>query len=100
MQYAVWCRTGSHSFPGPSLHEHATGIVPDLSDLHEWGCRVWVRIEGRRKLEPQADEGRFVGYSTVSKGALVYWPGKRSITVEHNIAWDDSTPVSATEVSQ
>ncbi|KAA1473664.1 copia protein, partial [Dentipellis sp. KUC8613] len=70
MQYAVWVwnRTGSRSLPGAAPIERATGVVPDLTNLHEWGCRVWVRVEDRRKLEPQADEGRFVGYSSASKG--------------------------------
>ena len=40
------------------------------------------------KLDAQAKVGRFVGYDTESKGYHVYWPGKRSVTVEQNVIFN------------
>ncbi|ETW76371.1 hypothetical protein HETIRDRAFT_118720 [Heterobasidion irregulare TC 32-1] len=71
-------------------YEKVHGTKPDLGGLHKWGCRVWVKIEGRSKLDAQADKGRFVGYSAESKGILVYWPTKQKVSVECNVRWDDS----------
>ena len=31
---------------------------PDLSDLPEWGAKVWVLKEEHGKLDAKADEGR------------------------------------------
>ncbi|TFY77317.1 hypothetical protein EWM64_g6694, partial [Hericium alpestre] len=92
MQHAVWLwnRTGGQVTGDTTPHEHVTGEKPDLSSLHEWGCKVWVRMENQRKLDLRADEGRFVGYTTDSKGIIVYWPKRRMTTVERNVVWDDS----------
>ena len=92
MSHAVWLwnRTGLRSLAGTTPYEKVHSTKPDLSNLHEWGCRVWVKIEGRSKLNAQADEGRFVGHSAESKGILVYWPMKQRISVECNVHWDDS----------
>ncbi|THH04537.1 hypothetical protein EW146_g10150, partial [Bondarzewia mesenterica] len=86
----LWNRTGTRTMPGTTPYEKVHGQKPDLNNLHEWGCKVWVKIEGRNKLEAQADKGCFVGYSAESKGVLVYWPAKRRIGVERNIIWDDA----------
>lgn len=49
----------------------ATGVRPDLRDIHAWGTKGYVRVEGRSKLEPQADPVFFVGYDHQSKGYRV-----------------------------
>ncbi|KDQ10185.1 hypothetical protein BOTBODRAFT_89046, partial [Botryobasidium botryosum FD-172 SS1] len=54
--------------------EIATGEKPNLAQLPEFGCVVWVKIEGWGKLEACADEGRWVGFDGESKGHRVYWP--------------------------
>ena len=51
---------------------------------------MWVKIEGRSRLDVQADKGHFVGHSAESKGILVYWPMKWRISVKRNVCWDDS----------
>ncbi|KAF8575077.1 hypothetical protein K439DRAFT_1370798 [Ramaria rubella] len=63
---------------------------PDLSDLPEWGTKVFVLKESSGKLEAKADKGRWVGYSDESKGHRIYWPGKHCVTVEHNMTFDSS----------
>ena len=61
-----------HTLESTTLYEKVHGTKPDLGGLHEWGCRVWVKIKGQSKLNMQADKGCFIGYSAESKGILVY----------------------------
>ncbi|TFY73928.1 hypothetical protein EWM64_g10085 [Hericium alpestre] len=70
MQHAVWLwnRTGGKITGYRTPFKRVFGDKLDLSNLHEWGCPVWPE----------------------SKGVLVYWPKKRSITMERNIVWDDA----------
>jgi hypothetical protein len=63
-------------------------MKPDLSDLPEWGTKVYVLKANGGKLDAKTEEGRWVGYSDVSKGHRVYWPGKRWVTVERDITFD------------
>ena len=65
--------------------EKATCCKPDLRRLLEWGTQIWVQNLQAGKLDPQAKEGRFVGYDDESKGYHVYWPGKNRVSVERNI---------------
>ena len=70
----------------------ATGIKPDLHDVHAWGTKGYVLVEGRSKLEPQADPAYFVGYDYQSKGYRMYWPNKHTISTERNVQWTDCGP--------
>jgi hypothetical protein len=69
-------------------------VKPDLADLPEWGVKLFVLKQDRGKLEPKADEGRWVGYSAESKGHRVYWPGKRRVTVERNVMFDETVLIT------
>ena len=44
-----------------------TGEKPDLSNLHKWGCPVWVHKKSKSKLEGHAKEGCWMGFSRLSK---------------------------------
>jgi Reverse transcriptase (RNA-dependent DNA polymerase) len=92
VQHAVWLknRTSTRALDGKTPYESMHREKPNLTDLPEWGTRVFTLREDRGKLEAKADEGRWVGYSDESKGHRVYWPGKRRVTVERNIAFDES----------
>lgn len=76
--YHCWLRNRLHhsalANEKTTPHEKATQKKPDMSNLHEFGCTVWVKQLGRGKLQPQADPGRFVGVDEESKGVRVYWP--------------------------
>jgi hypothetical protein len=50
---------------------------------------VFVWVEGRGKLDAQADPAFFIGYDGQSKGYRVYWRGKRSVSCERNVRWDE-----------
>ena len=53
-----------------------TGHKPNLSNLHEWGTKVWVHDATNSKLEGRSNIGRWVGYDEESTHAhQIYWPG-------------------------
>ena len=91
LQYAVWMknRTPTRTLKNKTPLEMATGIRPDLRDVHAWGTKGYVLVEGRNKLEPQADPAFFVGHDTQSKGYRMYWPNKHTVSTERNVQWTD-----------
>ena len=58
---------------------------PNLARIQEFGAAAYVKDMKAGKLDARAKVGCFVGYDSESKGYIIYWPGKRSITVERNI---------------
>ncbi|KAF8631622.1 hypothetical protein AX17_005074 [Amanita inopinata Kibby_2008] len=71
----IWLRNcvPTHALPkSVTPLEMATGQHPDLSMVHEWGCRVWVKR-----------------FDEESKGCRIYWEAKRSVTVERDIYFDE-----------
>jgi hypothetical protein len=91
IQYVAWMKnqTPTHTLTDKTPHKMATGVKPDLRNVHAWGSRIFVRVEGRGKLDAQADPAFFVGYDRQSKGYRVYWRGKHSISCERNVRWDE-----------
>ncbi|TFY50793.1 hypothetical protein EVG20_g11324 [Dentipellis fragilis] len=83
-------RTSTRALEGKTPYEALNRQKPNLRGLHEWGCRVWVHDPSGSKLEPRAREGRWVGYDSESKGSRVYWPSKKTITVERSVYFDDT----------
>src|ERR1700722_825388 len=61
---------------------------PDLRGLVPFGTPVWVKIMDAGKLDRRAHEGRFVGYDMTSKGYRVYFPDKRTIGIEREVAFN------------
>ena len=76
---------------GKTPYEAAFGKKPDLSDVREWGDKVWVWIEGGDKLGGRVREGRWMGVSDESKGVRVYWPDKKTISTERNVYFDKTS---------
>ena len=42
-----------------------------------------------RKLDSHAKVSQFIGYNLESKGYQIYWPQKRSVTVECNVVFNE-----------
>jgi hypothetical protein len=42
------------------------------------------------KLDARVKVGWFVGYDSKSKGFRIYWPGKRTVTVEHDVVFNEN----------
>ena len=56
--------------------------APNLAGIQEFGATAYMKDLKAGKLDARAKVGRFVGYDSESKGYRIYWPGKRSVTVE------------------
>ena len=84
LQYAVWTKNRmlTRTLKNKTPHEMATGIKPNLRDIHTWGTKGYVLVEGHSKLELQANPMYFVGYDYQSKGYRMYWPNKHTISME------------------
>ena len=42
------------------------------------------------KLDTCTQLGWFVGYDLESKGYRIYWPGKRTVSVKHNVVFNEN----------
>ena len=89
MRHVIWLknRTSTVAIVSKTPHEVVTGKKPNLSMLPEWGCPVWVHTKKNLKLEGRAVEGHWIGYDEQSKGSQIYWPDKRSVTVERSLTF-------------
>jgi hypothetical protein len=57
-------------------YEAQTGMKPDLSSLHKFGCKAYVWAPGD-KIGLQAAEGHWVGFDPqTADGYRIYWPEK------------------------
>ena len=63
---------------------------PHLAGIQEFRVAAYVKDLKAGKLDARAMVGRFVGYDLESKGYRIYWPQKRSITVECNVVFNES----------
>lgn len=77
--------------------EMATSHKPDLSIIHQWGYRMWVKHLDVGKLEPCAEEGCFVGVDSESKGYRVDWPSKNHVSIEWDAYFNEKEALEADE---
>nr|GAT43053.1 polyprotein [Mycena chlorophos] len=91
LKHAVWLknRTLTKAVGGKTPYEVFTGKKPDLRDLHEWGCKLFVHVEGS-KLDGRARSGRWVGYDQESNGHRVYFPDNGAIRVELRVKFEQT----------
>ena len=89
----VWLlnRTMMKPVEGMTPYEAAFGKKPNLKGVREWGENVYVRVEKGTKLGGHVREAKWLGMDEESKGVRVYWPDTRSVTVEHNIYFNNSS---------
>lgn len=73
--------------PHTSPYERWYQTKPSFSRLRPFGAPCIAKIlpaSSLTKLEPRAEQGRFVGYSKTSKGFLFWHPQSRSIKVRRD----------------
>ena len=75
---------------GKTPYEAIHKKKPYLGGIQEFGVAAYVKDTHAGKLDPRAQVGRFVGYDAESKGYRIYWPRKRSITVERNVVFNEN----------
>jgi len=96
VRHIIWLknRTSTKAVPsGKTPYELVTGKKPNLSELREWGCPIWVHDSTGSKLDGRAKEGRWVGFDEQSKGSRVYWPEKHTVTVERSVVFTSPSVV-------
>ena len=83
-------RRGEEKWPAELMR----GIKPKLSisKLFIFGCTVFIRKRDKdvSKLEPKAQEGKFVEYTEGDKGNLVYVPNTRKVVAVRDLIIKDS----------
>jgi len=83
-------RTSTKALNGHTPFEAVTGKVPDLRNLPEWGCLVWVHDRSTGKLGVWAKKGYWVGFYHQTNGHHIYWPKKRTVRVEHSVVFSET----------
>jgi hypothetical protein len=91
IHHAIWIKNhmSTRTLNGRTPYEALNNVKPDLTDLPEWGARVYMLKTNAGKLDQKGIEGRWVGYSGASKGHHIYGANKQ-ITVERNVTFDNS----------
>ena len=92
MKHAMWLQncTPAHAIDGKTPYEMQHKKKPHLAGIQEFGVTAYVKDLKAGKLDARAKVGRLVGYDSESKGYWIYWPQKRSITVERNVVFNES----------
>lgn len=93
-------RTTTKGTVGSTPYECATGAKPNLAQLPSFGQEVLVLIEALSKLNAKLKLARWVGFDEQSKAHRVYWPEKRSVSVERNLVFVPEAPVEAAIVPE
>ena len=90
MKHVVWIKNRyPHSaLNGKSPYKMKHKKVPHLGNIHKFGTVVYVKDLKARKLDVCAKLGWFVIYNSESKGFHIYWPNKQSVTVEHDVIFN------------
>ena len=67
--------------------EAFSGKRPDISHLRIFGSPVYIHVtkDARKKLEPIAEVGIFVGYTDTPRKYRVYFPDSRKTVVRRDI---------------
>jgi hypothetical protein len=93
IHHIIWLknRTSTKAVLGKTPYEVVTRKKPDLMELHEWGCHVWVHDNSTSKLDGRAHKGRWMNFDDQSKGSQIYWPDKHNVTVKRSVIF--TTPI-------
>ncbi|KIM60858.1 hypothetical protein SCLCIDRAFT_123149 [Scleroderma citrinum Foug A] len=81
VNHATWLKnhTSTKVLEGRMPFEAVYGKPPNLAGLPVWGARIWVHDVDASKIGTRCESNR---------GHRVYWPDKRSVTVEQSIRFE------------
>ena len=85
-------RTGTRLLQDYTPFEAYFGVPPSVSHLRPFGCPTFVHIpvQLRRKLDPKAQQGIFVGYSEESKAFRVWVPKQSRVITTRDVTFDEA----------
>ena len=88
-QYAVYVfnRTPHSSIGFKTPYEKRYGTPPDMSTIRPWGAICYVQKVSADKLASRAEECCYLGPDPTSNGVRVYWPKRKTISVERNVVF-------------
>jgi hypothetical protein len=92
-------RTPAHAIKGKTPYEIKNNKKPHLAGIQEFGAAAYVKDLKAGKLDARAKVGRFVGYDLESKGYRIYWPNKRSVTVERNVVFNEDDVLTTDDIT-
>src|SRR6202789_2346583 len=100
MRHSVWIqdRTPARALNRKTPYEMVHSKKPNLTGIQEFGAAAYVKDLSAGKLDARAQKGRFVGYDSKSKGYRIYWPIKRSVSVERNVIFNPNDQNSLDEI--
>ena len=92
IHHTVWLknRTSTQALNGKTPYKVMHNLKLNLRGLPDWGVRVFTLKTTSGKLNSKSNEGRWLGYSGVSKGHHIYGPNhqisvKRNVTFKNNV---------------
>ena len=90
MHHAAWIknRSPTRALNGSTPFQVRYNTAPNLSHLVPFGTRAWVKTVNAGKLEARARPGHFVGFDSTSTGYRIYFPDKRKIRIEREVAFN------------
>ena len=93
VQYLVYTqnRTGIRFLSDYTPFEAYFGVPPFVAHLRPFGCPTFVHIPAhlRRKLDPKAQHGIFVGYFDESKVFRIWIPDKSRVVTSRDVTFDE-----------
>jgi Reverse transcriptase (RNA-dependent DNA polymerase)/gag-polypeptide of LTR copia-type/GAG-pre-integrase domain len=101
MRHSAWLqdRTPARALNGKTPYEMGHNKKPNLAGIQEFGTAAYVKDLTAGKLDARAQKGRFVGYDSESKGYRIYWPSKKSVSVERNVVFNPDDANSTDDVA-
>src|ERR1700678_1727278 len=101
MRHSAWLQdqTPARALKGKTPYEMGHKKKPHLAGIQEFGAAAYVKDLTAGKLDVRAKKGRFVGYDSESKGYRIYWPEKRSISVERNVVFNQDDTNTHEEIA-
>ena len=79
--------------------EAATGKRPDFRRLHIFGSKCFAYQQHRKKLDPKALPGVFLGYHDSSPAHIIYYPENGKISLVRCVSFTDKPYFSNTSES-
>ena len=77
---------------GKTPYELLHGRAPNIERFRIFGCRAWAVVPkaNRKKMDPKAVQGIFVGFSSKASAYLVHVPGTGKIIESAHCLFDES----------
>ena len=92
MKHVTWLQnhTPTHAINSKIPYEMQHKKKPHLAGIQKFGVAAYIKDLKAGKLDAHTKVGQFVGYDLESKGHQIYWLQNGSITVKHNVVFNES----------